>query len=71
MALKAGIAWHLGPRNLDQVFVHFISDTKNRASRPDRAWIDNFEQYLPYRAELDAFIGQSQGRRYPFVTTDY
>lgn len=70
MALKAGIAWHLGPQNLDQVSLHFISDAKDRASRPDQGWIDNFEAYLPYRAELDALISQSQGRRYPNVTMD-
>ncbi len=70
MALKAGIAWHLGPQNLDHLIVHFISDEKDRASRPDREWTDNFEEYLPYRAELDAFLGKLEGRCYPLVTID-
>jgi len=68
MALKAAIAWHLGPQNLDTVMVHFISDAKNRATRPDRALIDNFEEYLPYRAELDSFLSQSE--TYPRVRMD-
>jgi hypothetical protein len=48
MALKAGIAWHLGPMSLDHLTVHFISDARDRVSRPDREWVDNFESYLPY-----------------------
>lgn len=68
MALKAAIAWHLGPQKLDTVTVHFISDAKDRATRPDRGWTDNFEQYLPYRAELDSFVGQSPS--YPFLNVD-
>ncbi len=70
MALKAGIAWHLGPQSLDDLTVHFISDAKDRATRPDRAWIDNFESYLPYRAEVDALISQWKGRPYPSVNMD-
>jgi len=68
MALKAGIAWHLGPSNLDELTIHFVSDAKDRASRPDGQWSDNFETYLPYRAELDAFLSQSGGRRYARVS---
>lgn len=67
MALKAGIAWHLGPRELDQLTIKFVSDEKDRASRPDKGMIDNFEEYLPYRAELDSFITQSQGKKFPSV----
>jgi len=70
MALKAGVAWHLGASNLDELTIHFVSDAKDRASRPDRQWTDNFEDYLPYRAELDAFLSQSGGRRYPSVRLD-
>jgi hypothetical protein len=70
MALKAGIAWHLGPSNLDELAIHFVSDAKERASRPDGQWIDNFEAYLPYRAELDAFLSQSSGRPYPRLSLD-
>lgn len=68
MALKAAIAWHLGPQKLDTVTVHFISDAKDRATRPDRGWTDNFEHYLPYRAELDSFLSQSPS--YPFLNVD-
>jgi hypothetical protein len=67
MALKAGIAWHLGPQQLDKLAIHFVSDAKERASRPDRGLIDNFEDYLPYRAELDAYLSQSGTRSYPSV----
>ncbi|HWP36309.1 MAG TPA: hypothetical protein VNL18_02030 [Gemmatimonadales bacterium] len=68
MALKAAIAWHLGPQKLDAVTVHFISDAKDRATRPDRDWTDNFESYLPYRAELDSFLSESA--TYPLVKMD-
>lgn len=67
MALKAGIAWHIGPKNLDRVSIEFISDAKDRASRPDEGMVDNFEDYLPYRAQLDSFLSQGQGNRYPQV----
>ena len=68
MALKAAIAWHLGPQELDTVTLHFISDAKNRTTRPDRCWTDNFEQYLPYRAELNSFL--NQWPRYPLLNVD-
>ncbi|MGY4707513.1 hypothetical protein ACVNPS_07175 [Candidatus Bipolaricaulota sp. J31] len=67
MALKAGIAWHLGPKDLDRVTIRFLSDAKDRASRPDQGMVDNFEEYLPYRAELDAFLAQMEGKRYPKI----
>ncbi|WP_447973909.1 hypothetical protein [Nitrospira sp. Kam-Ns4a] len=70
MALKAGIAWHLGPRNLDDLTIHFFSDAKDRATRPDCGWTDNFESYLPYRAELDGFLSQLDRRPYPSVSLD-
>lgn len=70
MALKAGIAWHLGARELDRVKINFVSDHKDRAIGPDRAWTDNFEEYLPYRAELDAFLSRAGGRAYPSVSLD-
>ncbi len=68
MALKAGIAWHLGPHRWDELLIHFASDAKDRASRPDQGMIDNFEDYLPYRAELDAFLNQAGKSSYPWVT---
>ncbi|GIW52371.1 MAG: hypothetical protein KatS3mg081_1726 [Gemmatimonadales bacterium] len=67
MALKAGIAWHIGPKNLDRVNIEFISDAKDRATRPDQGMVDNFEDYLPYRAELDSFLSESSGRSFPAV----
>lgn len=70
MALKAGIAWHLGPQQLDSLKISFVSDAKDRATRPDRAWTDNFESYLPCRAELDAFVNQEDGRPYPSLSLD-
>ncbi len=68
MALKAGIAWHLGQKNLNHLVICFISDEKGRLTQPDKGWIDNFEEYLPYRAELDALIAQLAGKNYPLVT---
>jgi len=65
MALRAGIRWHLGPQQLDYLTIHFVSDAKDRTSRPDEGWRDNFESYLPYRAELDAFLSQQDNRAYP------
>ena len=67
MALKAGIAWHLGRQQLDELIVRFVSDDKERARRPDREMVDNFENYLPYRAELDSFLAQEGNRAYPSV----
>jgi len=67
MALKAGIAWHLGPLNLDRVLIIFVSDAKNRKSRPEEGWVDNFESYIPYRAELDSFLAQASGGNFPKV----
>lgn len=67
MALKAGIAWHLVPLRLDKLTIHVISDAKDRQSRPDKGFADNFENYIPYRAELDAFWSRSEGKPYPSV----
>lgn len=65
MALKAGIAWFLGPEDLDEVEIQFVSDAKDRMSRPDQGIVDNFEDYLPYRSQLDAFLAQREGKKYP------
>jgi len=67
MALKAGIVWFLGPEELDNVSIIFVSDAKDRRSRPDERWVDNFEDYIPQRAELDAFLTQDEGKPYPNV----
>lgn len=70
MALKAGIAWHLGPQELDDLSIEFVSDQKERATRPDQGLIDNFDSYLPYRAELDAFLSRQGNRSYPEVSLE-
>jgi hypothetical protein len=70
MALKAGIAWHLGPQRLDELSIHFVSDAKDRASRPGQRMIENFENYLPYRTELDAFLNHAGNRSYPWVNLE-
>lgn len=66
-ALKAAIVWHLDRQELDELYIHFVSDAKERTSRPGREMMDNFETYIPYRAELDAFLAQAKGRSYPNV----
>jgi hypothetical protein len=68
MALKAGIRWFLGLESLDSVTITFVSDAKDRMSRPEQGWIDNFESYLPYRAKLDAFLSREEGKPYPSVS---
>ncbi len=67
MALKAGIAWHIGPEKLDRINITFVSDAKDRATMPDRNMVDNFEDYLPHRAKLDSRRSQSIGRTFPAV----
>lgn len=65
MALKAAVAWHLGSQELDYLQIHFVSDAKNRRTRPNQGMTDNFEEYIPYRAELDAFLAKTEGKPYP------
>ncbi len=65
MALKSDIAWHLGPLEYKEVEITFITDAKSRASSPQNGVVDNFKTYLPYRAELDAWISRASGKRYP------
>jgi hypothetical protein len=35
--------------------------------RPKEGWIDNFEKYIPYRAQLDSYLSRLEGKKYPFV----
>lgn len=70
MALKSGIAWHLGRLEYDEVEITFITDAKSRASSPENGMVDNFEVYLPYRAELDASLSRISGKRYPDLTVN-
>ncbi|MDI6698282.1 MAG: hypothetical protein QME85_05030 [Candidatus Saccharicenans sp.] len=67
MALKGAIAWHITPLNLDEVFIKFISDAKDRCTRPEQGMVDNFESYIPYRAELDSYLAKITKKRYPLV----
>lgn len=67
MALKGAIACLLGPENLDKLSIVFVSDAKFRMSRPEEGWIDNFEKYIPYRAQLDSHLSRLEGKKYPFV----
>jgi len=67
MVLKGGIAWHLDLFEYTEVEITFVTDAKNRASRPDSGMIDNFEDYIPYRAEMDALVSSIRGKRYPTV----
>lgn len=70
MALKAGIKWFLEPQKYEKVYINFISDAKDRRTTPDKEMIDNFEDYIPYRAALDSFLSQSEGKDYPIVTVE-
>ncbi|MEM0204045.1 MAG: hypothetical protein QXO16_08490 [Archaeoglobaceae archaeon] len=70
MALKAAISWHLGPQKLRDLHIRFISDAKHRRTRPDKEMTDNFEEYIPCRAKLDAFLAQDEGRQYPSITME-
>ncbi len=68
MAIKAGISYLLAPLGYDEIELTVISDGKDRKSRPDQNLVDNFEQYLPYRVELDNIIRQlTDNRPYPTV----
>lgn len=70
MALKAGISWLLDGKRFDELKIKFISDAKDRRSSPsrDEKFCDNFEDYIPFRAELDAYLAQLEGKSYPKVT---
>lgn len=67
MALKAGISWHISRHNYDEIKIIFISDKKDRCSRPNDEFIDNFEDYLPYRSQLDSFLSKSRSIKYPRI----
>jgi hypothetical protein len=68
MAIKAGISYLLAPLGYDEITLTVISDGKDRKSRPEQNVIDNFEEYLLYRVELDNFLAQMNSNRpYPTV----
>lgn len=69
MALKAGIAWHLTQAGYERVRLTAISDGKDRRSCPDQGIVDNFEDYVPERVELDNWLSREVHRKdYPIVT---
>jgi hypothetical protein len=68
MAIKAGISYLLRPFVYDVIELTIVSDGKDRKSRPEQGIVDNFEDYLPYRVELDNIIAQlTTERHYPTV----
>ncbi|WP_028992036.1 hypothetical protein [Thermoanaerobacter thermocopriae] len=67
MVLKAGIAWHLVPKNYDFVTITFFPDAKERSTWPEVGCKDNFEEYILYRAELDSYLSRCAGKVYPRV----
>lgn len=68
MAIKAGVSYLLAPLGFDEIELSVISDGKDRRSRPDKNLVDNFEEYLSYRVELDNFnIQQSTNHSYPRI----
>lgn len=68
MAIKAGISYFLKPLGYDEVELTLISDEKGRKSRPEQGLVDNFEEYIPYRVELDNLLAQqSSSQPYPVV----
>ncbi len=67
MAIKAGISYFLVPLGYHELELTVVSDGKDRRSRPEQNMVDNFEDYLPYRVELDSFLRQMQDPHYPTV----
>ena len=68
MAIKAGVSYLLRPFDYDVIELTVVSDGKDRKSRPDQGIVDNFEDYLPYRVELDNMESRSTTeQRYPTV----
>ncbi|OUC09622.1 hypothetical protein RY27_01720, partial [Litorilinea aerophila] len=68
MAIKAGISYLLAPLGYDEIELTVISDGKDRKSRPEQNTVDNFEEYLPYRVELDNVVRHlTTNRPYPLV----
>lgn len=71
MAIKAGISYLLAPLEYDEIELTVISDGKDRKSRPEQNIMDNFENYLPSRIEMDNLLRQFTTKRpYPKVTVN-
>jgi len=67
MAIKAGVSYLLRPFDDDVIELTVVSDGKDRKSRPDQGIVDNFENYLSYRVELDNFLKVITEGNYPIV----
>lgn len=67
MAIKAGISFLLAPLNYDEIEITIISDGKNRKTKPEQNVVDNFEDYIPYRVELDNELSRWNVRSLPKV----
>jgi len=67
MAIKAGVSYLLRPFGYDVIKLTVFSDGKDRKSRPDQGIVDNFENYLPYRVELDNFQKFTTEENYPIA----
>jgi hypothetical protein len=68
MAIKAGVSFLLRPLGYDVIELTVVSDGKDRKSRPEQGIVDNFEDYLLYRVELDNIMSQlTTEQRYPTV----
>jgi hypothetical protein len=68
MAIKAGVSYLLQPLGYDVIELTVVSDGKDRKSRPMQGIVDNFEDYLHYRVELDNMMAQlTTERHYPTV----
>lgn len=61
MAIKAGISYLLAPLGYDEIELTVISDGKDRKSRPAQGVVDNFDDYVAYRVELDNFLARLGG----------
>jgi hypothetical protein len=67
MAIKSGVSYLLRPFGYDVIELTIVSDGKDRKSRPEQWIVDNFEDYLPYRVELDNFLKVVTEGNYPII----
>lgn len=68
MAIKAGVSYLLAPLGYDEIILTLVSDEKDRKSRPEQGFVDNFEEYVPYRVELDSRSTQRDNPQYRAVS---
>jgi len=56
IAIKSAVKWFL--KDVAQAAITLISDGKTRKSGPTYEMVDNFENYIAYRVELDSLIAR-------------